>query len=217
MANVLFDFDGTLFNTFDGIARCVNCALQKMGKQQLSDDVLRNFLGPPIHSSMRNYANLSESESETAVRLFRQEYEIAGVFESKPYDGIVQLLSELKQSGVQLCVASSKPIDSIYKLLDKHAMREFFVRVCGADKAERGEDKKDLLMNAMIERDAVMVGDRKYDVLAAKELGLRAVGVTYGFGSAEELLSSGADVLADDSAELKRVLFELLRRNRKGL
>lgn len=211
--NVLFDFDGTLFDTYPGIARCVNLALAKMGKPPLPPETLRRFLGPPLYSSMSAYAGLDEDESEEAVRLFRAEYESAGVFESRPYEGLPQLLKKLNAAGVELGVASSKPIASIHILLEKHGMKDCFTRICGADKAERSADKRDLLLGAMTRRDAIMVGDRKFDVEAAKALGLRAVGVKYGFGEEEELVASGADFLAADAAELETILFALVRRD----
>lgn len=209
MANVLFDFDGTLFDTFQGISRCINEALVKTGRPPLPLEVLKHFLGPPIFASLKTYAGLDGEEAEETVRLFRQEYESAGVYESRPYDGIGQLLQQLYDRGVTLGVASSKPLGSIEALLNKHDLKKYFTRVCGADKAERSDDKRKLIMGAMIERDAVMVGDRKFDMAAAKALGLRAVGVTYGFGSESELLQSGADALAADAAELKKVLYEM--------
>ncbi|MCI8612660.1 MAG: HAD-IA family hydrolase [Clostridia bacterium] len=210
MSNVLFDFDGTLFDTYEGISLCVSYALEKLCKPPLGESALRKFLGPPIFSSMRDFAGVEEENVDEAVRLFRERYVAGGVLLCKPYDGIKELLAYLKERGVTLCIASSKPQFAIELLLREHGMTHFFDRICGASGAEKSEDKSKRLREAMTQKDAVMVGDRKFDIAAAKKTGLRSVGVLYGFGSKEELREAGADALAEDTEQLKGILCGML-------
>ncbi len=211
MSNVLFDFDGTLFDTYEGISRCVNFALCGLGKAPLEEKTLRKFLGPPIFSSFKEFAGLEDELVEEAVRLFRKEYVAGGVLQCRPYDGLPQLLKEWKDKGVRLCVASSKPQFAIELLLEKFGLKDLFEKICGASGAERDADKSQKVRAAALEKDAVMVGDRLFDMEAAKKVGLRAVGVTYGFGSEKELEAAGADRLAKDAEELKAAVEDLLK------
>lgn len=210
MSNVLFDFDGTLFDTYEGISRCVNVALEKLGRPPLEEKTLRRFLGPPIFSSFREFAKVPEELVEEAVRLFREEYVKGGLMQCRPYDGLPSLLRQLKDGGVRLCIASSKPQFAIEILLEKYNLKDLFEKICGASGAERDADKSQKVRAAALEANAVMVGDRMFDIEAAKKVGLTAVGVTYGFGSEEELKNAGADRLAKDAAELKAALKELI-------
>ncbi len=212
MANVLFDFDGTLFDTYDGVSRCVNHALEAMGRNRLDESVLRRFLGPPIPMSFREYAGLDGEDVERATALFRAEYSERGLYESRPYDGIKELLARLKARGVTTAIASSKPQQAIDTLLKRNAMEGLFDRVVGVSGVRQSPDKSDILLAAASEKDAVMVGDRLYDINAAKSCGFKSVGVTYGFGSEEELKAAGADEIAKDREELERKLEKLLRR-----
>ena len=211
MSNVLFDFDGTLFDTYEGISRCVNFALCGLGKAPLEEKTLRKFLGPPIFSSFKEFAGLEDELVEEAVRLFRKESVAGGVLQCRPYDGLPQLLKEWKDKGVRLCVASGKPQFAIELLLEKFGLKDLFEKICGASGAERDADKSQKVRAAALEKDAVMVGDRLFDMEAAKKVGLRAVGVTYGFGSEEELEAAGADRLAKDAEELKAAVEDLLK------
>ena len=208
--NVLFDFDGTLFDTYEGVSRCVNFALKAMGRNELEASVLRRFLGPPIPLSFREYAGLCGEDVEKATVLFRTEYAKSGLYESRPYDGIKELLARLKARGIRTAIASSKPQFAIETLLLRNGMEELFDKVVGVNGVRQSPDKSDILLEAAGGKDAVMVGDRLYDIAAAKSCGFKSIGVTYGFGSADELKEAGVDMLANDMSELESAIKRLM-------
>ncbi len=216
MADVLFDFDGTLFDTYEGVSRCVNFALKALGKNMLEDSVLRRFLGPPIPMSFREYAGLGGEDVEKATALFRAEYAERGLYESRPYDGIKELLARLKARGVRTAIASSKPQFAIETLLKRNGMEELFDKVVGVDGVRQSPDKSDILLAAASEKNAVMVGDRLYDMAAAKSCGFKSIGVTYGFGSEEELKEAGADMVAANCKELESAIYMLTKQGDKS-
>lgn len=216
MSNVLFDFDGTLFDTYEGISVCANYALEKLKREPLEESELRKFLGPPIFASFKEFAGLEDELIDEAVHLFRERYVDGGLYMCRPYEGLPELLREWKKSGFKLCIASSKPQFAIELLLEKFGMSDLFARICGASGAERNADKSEKVRSARMEENAVMVGDRRFDIEAAKKVGLKAVGACYGFGSKEELLQAGADRLAYNAAELKTAVEELITDKKRG-
>lgn len=202
----VFDFDGTLFDTFPGVSRCINLTLSKMNRPPFEDAVLRTFLGPPIFVGFSTIADMNEKDAERAVELFHAEYDISGVFESCPYEGIPQLLERLKQKGITLAIASSKPQEMIEKLLKTHSLEKYFSKAVGVSSGRRDTDKSLLLKAAAEGESAVMIGDRHFDIDAAVKLGFKSIGVTYGFGTKEELLGAGASEIADSPMAIESAL-----------
>lgn len=212
---ILFDLDGTLTASGEGITRSVQYALGKMGKPELGKDrkKLEIFVGPPLLEQFMNYGGFSEEEAAEAVKYYRERYSVTGIFENKPYPGVKELLEGLKEKGLVLAVASSKP-DQMVKIVLKHFhLDTYFDVILGSDISRPRMTKAEVIMqvlekmNCLDKRNQViMVGDRHYDVFGAKEAGLSCIGVTYGYGTKEELLKAGAVKTADSTRDLGKLL-----------
>ncbi|HIS85599.1 MAG TPA: dTMP kinase [Candidatus Faecivicinus avistercoris] len=209
---VLFDFDGTIAESGEGIVRCARWALEQMGKPVPDDGVLRRFVGPPLVASFQELCGLSEDEARRAVAIYRERYSQVGLFEARIYPGIAPLLRALRRSGAWVAVASAKPEAFLVRILEHFGLSDCFDAVAGTTMENQSADKRAQLLAAMPEgaeaRRACMVGDRKFDVAAGRALGMHAVGVGYGYGSREELEAAGADFFAEDVAALCAHLLE---------
>lgn len=199
---VLFDLDGTLTDPFEGISNSVAYALQKFGISVADKRGLKKFIGPPLYESFMVYYGFNKADALKSVEYYREYYAEKGIFECFLYGGIEFTLRELAKSGKRLAVATSKPEIFANKILRHFGLLEFFPSVAGATLDSSRVAKADVIKYALgkfsIRADgAVMVGDRMHDILGAKENGLHAAGVLYGYGSREELVSAGADFVAE--------------------
>ena len=170
---LLFDLDGTLTASGEGITKCVQYALEKMNKRELAQDLkkLEVFVGPPLLEQFMAYAGLSEAEAEEAVKFYRERYLPVGIFENKPYEGIEEVLKKLKEKGYILAVASSKPDSMVKTVLNHFSLMPYFQVVKGSDitkpkmtKAEVIEEVLEELGFSEKRESAVMIGDRHHDV-----------------------------------------------------
>ena len=205
---ILFDLDGTLTDSGEGVINCVMLALEHYNIHVENKDSLRYFVGPPLRESFLK-AGVPEDQIENAIAIYRSRYIPIGIFENHPYDGIHQLLAELKQRGYQLYVATSKPEEMARTVLDKFALSHFFDRICGAT-LDSSRDSKDKVIAYLLEQigslPAVMVGDTHYDVTGAAVHGIPTIGVTWGYGTAESMIEAGARIIVDTPEELLHVL-----------
>ena len=187
---VLFDLDGTLLDTGDGVISSVRYTIEKMKLPMLSDDELKTFVGPPIKKKMMEVFSLSDETSSEAMNIFRNHYGIEDIYIARVYDGLVELLEELKNEGYKLGVATYKREDQAKNLLQKFGLAEKFDVIHGSDK-EGKLTKADVVNNCILDlnvnpKEAVLVGDSDNDAIGAKQAGLKFVGVTYGFGFKSE-------------------------------
>ena len=209
---ILFDLDGTLTDSGEGIINCVVFALEHYGLPVPSKAELRSVVGPPLHDTLARYGVPKEKLDE-AVTVFRSRYNPIGIYENVPYPGIREALEELKREGYKLCVATSKPEEFALRIMEHFGLAAYFHRICGAQREDRASAQKgsvvaDALRRSGTDGPAVMVGDRRFDVVGAHENGLPAIGVLYGYGGREELENAGADYLAADLHELKQLLLQ---------
>ena len=210
---LFFDLDGTLTESGPGIMRSAAWALEQMGIPVGDRALLRRFVGPPLSDTFRNCYGVPEGQVEEAIRLYRVCYnENGGIFESEPYPGIRELLAELRRRGKRLFVATSKPLPMAERVLDHWDLTKYFDAVCGGTLDERG-CKKSLVVARALEHCAdlsreciLMVGDREHDVLGAAEHGIPCLGVTFGYGSREELEAAGAVGVVDTVDEISRFI-----------
>lgn len=209
---ILFDLDGTLTDSGEGITKSVQYALRSFGIDVEDRKELEVFVGPPLKDSFMRYYSFSEEKAEFAVTKYREYYQDIGLYENRVYDGIEELLCNLKKAGKTLLVATSKPEYFTRKILKHFALDPYFDEVAGAELNGERTEKLEVIQYAIqlgnIEdiNQAVMIGDRKFDIEAAKKLGMNAIGVLFGFGSREELLKAGADELADSAKALEKIL-----------
>lgn len=207
---ILFDLDGTLTDSGEGILNSVRYALWKMNCPVPKESVLRRFIGPPLTDAFRELCGMSEADAEEAVRLYREYYTAGGMLENRVYDGIPEMLETLCAAGERLALATSKPEQFARKIMDHFGLTPYFTYVGGALLHSRKE-KEEVITYTLGAVGAdparcIMIGDRHYDVLGAKAFGMPAVGVLWGYGSREELTEAGAARLAETPSEIKEIL-----------
>ena len=209
---VLFDLDGTLTDSQEGIINSILYALKSFGIAVEDRNSLRPFLGPPLLESMKKYYGFDQEQAELALKKYREYFSTTGLLENRVYPGIPQLLEKLKRRGYILMVATSKPELYTLQILEHFDLQKYFSFVGGATMDEKRVHKGDVIRyvlesNRLEDRsEVIMVGDRCNDVQGAKENGIQVIGVLYGYGDREELESAGADFLAKQVEELLRFL-----------
>lgn len=209
---VFFDFDGTLYDTVEGISKCVRYSLNKRGMDAPLEE-LRCFAGPPLDEMYMEKFGFDREEAVQAVRDFRERYVPIGLYESRPFPGVRELLQELRWTGLKLAVTTSKPQILAEELLRRENMDDLFDRICGADDEGEGNAKWQVIRRAMTDlgantENSVLVGDTKYDVAGALRCGIPCIGVRYGYAAPGEMEAAGALAIARDPAELKELLLK---------
>ncbi len=210
--DLFFDFDGTLYDTVEGITKCVRYALNKRGMDAPLEE-LRCFAGPPLTDMFMEKFGFTREEGDQATRDFRERYVPVGLYESRPFPGIRELLEELRAAGLRLGVTTSKPQVLAEELLRRADLISLFDVICGAADEGEGNAKWQVLRRAMDrigarEESSVLIGDTKYDVAGAKRCGIPCIGVGYGYAAPGELEAAGAIAVAPDLAALRRLLLE---------
>lgn len=209
---VLFDLDGTLTDPMVGITRSVQYALKYYGIEESVLEKLCPFIGPPLKDSFMKFYDFSEEQAEEAIGKYREYFSVTGIFENKVYDGIEEMLGQLRDRGKALIVGTSKPEEFAVQILDHFRLSGYFDFICGADMEEKRVRKGDVIAYALgktsIEdlKKAVMVGDKEHDIIGAKENHIDSVGVLFGYGGREELEKAGADRIAGTVKELGQIL-----------
>ena len=209
---ILFDLDGTLTNSELGITKSVQHALKKFGIEVEDRTVLRPFIGPPLGESFQVYYGMSKEESERAIEYYRERFSVKGLYENEVYEGVEKLLQDLKESGKKLILATSKPEKFTMLILEHFDLLKYFDFVAGATMDGSRGEKADVIRYALEisgikdKSEAIMVGDRKFDILGAKENGLASIGVLYGFADREELTEAGADYIVEKAEDIVKVL-----------
>ena len=212
---ILFDLDGTLTDSQEGILNSVRYALRRMDAPIPSDEELRRFIGPPLANSFRACCGFDDAEAWEAVRCYREYFAEKGLMENAPYEGVADMLARLRASGRRMSIATSKPTLYAKRIARAFGFAERFDCIVGSNLDGTRVDKGEVIAAAM-ERypdaapaDFVMVGDRKHDMLGAARQGVPAIGVLYGYGSREELAACHPSALAASVAELERMLSEM--------
>ena len=204
---ILFDMDGTLTDSGLGITRAVQYALGQMGYAVPPRESLFSFIGPPLHKSFRRHCGIGEEEAVEMVRQFRVYYnEMGGILENEVYPGIRELLSDLKQAGKRLMIATSKPQAAAELVMHHFGLDGFIPEIIGGTDDPRRNTKGKVIAWALREygvdpSTAVMVGDREHDIHGAAENGIPAIGITWGYGDRAELEGAGAAAVFDTPAE----------------
>ncbi len=207
---VFFDLDGTLTDPKIGITRCIQHALEQLDVVVPTAEDLTWCIGPPLLESFKSMLGDDES-ANVALNYFRERFSDKGLFENEVYDGIPSALRHLADSGATLFVVTSKPQVYAEQIVEHFGLDSYFECVFGPTLEGVRAKKTDLLRYALREigaapRTAVMVGDRSLDMIGARENGVAAIGVLYGYGSREELEDAGAQALLSEPCDVGRIL-----------
>ncbi len=211
---LFFDLDGTLTDSGKGIMRSVAHALRFFGIEESDDANLKRFVGPPLETSFSEFYGLNEEETHKAISLYQERYKPIGVYENEPYEGIEECLQSLKDAGYRLVVATSKPVDMAMKVLEHFNLKHYFEFIAARDMKGILYSKADVIRYALKEHAVedinrvLMIGDRKFDVLGAREVGFDCVGVLYGYGDLDEMKRANAKYVVGTVDQLKELLLQ---------
>ena len=209
---VLFDLDGTVSDSGEGITNSVKYALKKFGIEEEDYEKLKRFVGPPLYASFENYYGFTHEKAVEAVKYYREYYNAGGIFELELYDGIIDLFKSLKAAGKKIILATSKPEIYAEKIAEKFGFSEYFDNISGALLDGSRIDKADIISYALGRignpdiSTCIMVGDTAFDVVGAAAFGMDSVGVTWGYGDPDEIKAAGATYMADSPSEIKKIL-----------
>lgn len=221
----LFDLDGTLTDPKEGICKSAQYALHKMGIEEPDIDKLEPFIGPPLIDSFMQFYNMSKEDAEKAVTYYRERFSVVGLYENEVYEGIEDMLDALKDRGVRLAVASSKPTVFVQKILEHFNLADFFDAVIGSNLDGTRSAKSEVVEEALLSlyfgnshdgkklsdctemlSDTAMIGDRKFDIEGAHSMGIVGIGADYGYAEKGELKAAGAEKIAKTVVELEAIL-----------
>ena len=202
---IFFDLDGTLTDSGEGIINCAVLALEHFGIPVPSQEEMRVFVGPPLGQTFLRFG-IPEAQVDEAIAVFRSRYKTVGKFENFPYPGIHETLQTLKDQGHRLFVATSKPEIQAKEIMEHFGLAEFFEQIVGATLDGSRSHKADVISYLLSLTGDVgqtlMVGDTDFDVIGAAAHGIPTIGVSWGYGTAEDMTKAGAVAIAHTMAEL---------------
>ena len=206
---ILFDLDGTLTDSGEGIINCAQYAFQQMGYPVPPREEMGVFVGPPLWDTFEKFG-IPKERTDEAVQIFRSRYVPIGKFENTPYPGIRELLEALGAEGNLLYVATSKPETTAVEVLEHFDLARYFDHICGAD-LEKKRNSKDAVIAYLLnmtgsDAEMVMVGDTEYDVLGAAAHGIPTIGVSWGYGDVAAMEKAGAKAIVNSTEELLEML-----------
>ncbi len=208
---VLFDLDGTLTDSGEGIINCAVFAMERLGIPVPPREELGVFVGPPLWDTFRQFGVPSDRVDE-AVEIFRSRYVPIGKFENTPYPGIRETLEALRAQGRKLYVATSKPEVTAREILEHFDLSRYFAEICGATVDKTRTSKEDVIAYLLsldaCRENSVMVGDTAFDVIGAAAHGIPTIGAAWGYGKTEDMVSAGAAAIARSPEDLLRIIEE---------
>ena len=218
--NILIDLDGTLTDPKLGITTCIRYAMQKLGRP-LADEVDLDWcIGPPLKASL---AKLLQSDDDTvnidqlaeqALALYRERFSTIGLFENEVYPEVAETLEKLRQQGYRLFVATAKPTIYAKQILEHFDLAKYFIKIYGSELTGERTNKGELITYLLVQENldataTVMVGDREFDILGARQNGLQSIAVSYGYGTAEELAQAQPNQMVGNFSSLMTALDRL--------
>lgn len=209
---ILFDLDGTITDSGEGITKSVQYALKSfdINVEKLED--LNKFIGPPLKDSFKKFYNFDDEKAEIGLKKYREYYGEKGIFENSLYDGVVDLLEDLKKNNKTIILATSKPEVYAKQILEYFKVDKYFTFAAGSDfeetRVKKGEVIKYALEEAKISdlSKVVMIGDREHDIIGAKENNIKSIGVLYGYGDVVELTQARAEYIAKTPKEILNIV-----------
>ena len=215
MKAILFDLDGTLIDSSEGITKSTQYALAHYGIIENDLSKFYKFIGPPLVASFKKYYDFSEEQAVEAVAVYRERYNKIGLFECSLYPGVRECIEKLKAQGYLIGMASSKPEVSCCRILEHFGILELFDDVVGATFDGRIDTKEEVLNEVMrrwsdVPKDEMcLIGDTMFDVEGANQVGIRTVAVNFGFGNVQEMVEAGAVAVCDDMEKLPDIVAAL--------
>lgn len=209
---ILFDLDGTLTDSKLGITNSVRYALEKYNIMVKNLDELEAFIGPPLLDSFQEIYLFDEEKAKESIKYYREYFSKQGIFENTVYPKVPKLLKELKKLNKTLIVATAKPTVFAKKILEHFNLSQYFSAIVGSNLDGTRTSKSEVIdfvlstIPNISKKNIVMIGDRKHDILGARENGLNSIAVTYGYGTNEELKKAEPTYFADSIEELLQIL-----------
>lgn len=211
---ILFDLDGTLSDPKEGITKSVQYALHKLNVNEPDLDKLECFIGPPLQVSFSEYYHFDEEKAKTAIDYYRERFTEIGMFENVLYSGIPSLLNSLKEREYILVIATSKPTVFAEQILKYFQIEHYFELVVGSNLDGTRSAKTEIIQYILNKykdhkhSDFIMIGDRKHDIIGANNNGIDSIGVTYGYGTLDELKASKSTYIAESIEQLQAILLK---------
>lgn len=212
---ILFDLDGTLTDPKPGITKCVQYALAKMGIDEPDCDKLTPFIGPPLAKAFKEFYQMNDQQAVQAIAYYRERFSTVGLYENSVYPGIPELLGRLTEQGNKMVIATSKPTVFSVKILDYFHLSTYFSLIIGSNLDGTRVEKSEVIAFALAElgdvdrESVIMVGDRKHDIFGARDNGIDAIAVSYGYGSQDELRQASPKYTVQTVEELAAVLLSI--------
>lgn len=209
---IMFDLDGTIVESDRGVISSVLFALKELGISVEENQDMKKFLGPPLFYSFTTFLGLDEETTEKAISLYRKHYEREGHLDSPVYEGVEETLKALKEMGKTLLVVTSKPLNMAGKIIRNVGLEEYFVDIIGPTPEEKTIEKDEMIRRAFKKhkitsgKEAVMIGDRQFDIWAAKKNQVDCIAVLYGYGSREEFEREGADYIVKHCEDVLEII-----------
>ena len=214
---IIFDLDGTLIKSEEGLYDSITYALEKSGVHPGDRKDMKRMIGPVLWESFQKFYNMSAEEADRANTYFVEAYEKEGIYNASVYEGVENMLETLQNAGRILLVVTAKPRDMAETVLNHTGIDQYFQAVIGPARGNKKTDKGSLLKEALSflaktgtdhfqKEQAVMVGDRMFDIQGAVETGIQSIGVLYGYGDRQELINAGATLLADTPADVVKCI-----------
>lgn len=211
--NLLFDLDGTLTDSAEGITKCVQYALAAQGINEPDLSKLEVFVGPPLRTSFKKYYGFTTEQAEASLWKYRERYEKIGIWENKVYPGIIELLRDLHAAGYRLGIATGKPEPHAISIAEHFGMAPYLDMVAGTAIDGSFDDKKIVMNNALRrwnivteqeKAETILIGDRDQDVISAHINGIKCLGIRYGFAKPNELEEADADIILATVEDLRQ-------------
>lgn len=212
--NIFLDVDGTIIDPKIGITKSAKFALEKIGIKTNSFDDLEFFIGPPLEESFKRYYKFEDEKCELAIKYFREYFGKYGIRENTLYDGIIDILIELKKRKKRLVIATSKPTDFTEEILKNYDIYKYFDFISGSTLDNTRNKKADIIkyaidnLNIKNPEDCIMIGDRKHDIIGAKSNQMDSIGVLYGYGTFDELKNESATYIINSVKDILKVLLD---------
>lgn len=206
---ILVDLDGTIVDSRKGILNCIKYALTEMGREIPKEEIMLQFIGPPLVEGFQNILGMTKDDAVVATAKYRERYGQTGLFEAEIYDGIDECLHLIRKKGYKLSLATSKPEEYATRILQHFDLLDVFHVITGSTLKGERNTKTEVILEAIhrlgdpADEDVLMIGDRKHDIFGAKQCNISSLGVYYGFAEPGELEEAGADYIAQNMEELK--------------